>query len=88
MKRLGLTLNAVKTKLRDARKEHFDFLGYTFGLYCNRKFGKRYLGAAPSKNSVRRLTTKIGELLVPDNHAEWPKSLPPRRRGSATGSTR
>jgi RNA-directed DNA polymerase len=73
MTRLGLTLNEVKTKLRDARTEHFDFLGYTFGPYFNRKMGKRYLGAAPSKKSVRRLTTKVGELLVPGNHAEWPK---------------
>jgi len=63
----------VKTKVREARTEHFDFLGYTFGPYFNRKIGKRYLGAAPSKKSVRRLTTKVGELLVPGNHAQWPK---------------
>jgi RNA-directed DNA polymerase len=73
MSRLGLTLNEVKTKLRDARKEHFDFLGYTYGPYFNRKIRKRYVGAAPSKKSVRRLTTKVGELLVPGNHAKWPK---------------
>lgn len=73
MTRLGLTLNAVKTELRDARKEHFDFLGYTFGPYFHRKKGIRYLGAAPSSKSVRRLTTKVGELLVPGNHAQWPK---------------
>jgi len=73
MTRLGLTLNEVKTKLRDARTEHFDFLGYAFGPYFNRKFGKRYLGAAPSKKSVRRLTTKVGELLVRGNLEAWPK---------------
>jgi RNA-directed DNA polymerase len=71
MSRLGLTLNEVKTKLRDARTEHFDFLGYTFGPYFNRKIAKRYLGAAPSKKSIRRLTTSVGELLVPGNHAQW-----------------
>jgi len=73
MRRLGLTLNEAKTKLRNARKEHFDFLGYAFGPYFNRKIGKRYLGAAPSKKSVRRLTTTVGELLVPGNHDPWPK---------------
>jgi RNA-directed DNA polymerase len=73
MTRLGLTLNAVKTKLRDARTERFDFLGYTFGPYFNRKKGNRYLGAAPSAKSVRRLTTKVGELLVPGNHDPWTK---------------
>ena len=55
MTKLGLTLNEVKTKLKDARTEHLDFLGYAFGPY------------------YRRLTTKIGELLVPGNHDPWPK---------------
>src|SRR5437667_990116 len=31
MTRLGLTLNEAKTSLRDARRECFDFLGYSFG---------------------------------------------------------
>jgi RNA-directed DNA polymerase len=73
MTRLGLTLNEVKTTLKDARREHFDFLGYTFGPYRYRKTGGRYLGAGPSKKSVRRLTTAVGELLVPGNHDPWPK---------------
>jgi RNA-directed DNA polymerase len=73
MTRLGLTLNEVKTKLRDARKEHFDFLGYSFGPYYHRKDGYRYLGASPSKKSVRRLTAKVGELLVRGNCDPWPK---------------
>ncbi len=31
MTKLGLTLNEAKTSVRNARQEHFDFLGYTFG---------------------------------------------------------
>jgi RNA-directed DNA polymerase len=31
MGKLGLALNETKTSLRDACKERFDFLGYTFG---------------------------------------------------------
>jgi RNA-directed DNA polymerase len=73
MTKLGLTLNEVKTKLKDARKEHFDFLGYSFGPHHHRKEGYRYLGASPSKKSVRRLTTKIGEILVPANQHPWPE---------------
>jgi RNA-directed DNA polymerase len=73
MTKLGLTLNEVKTKLKEARKEHFDFLGYSFGPYYHRKDGYRYLGASPSNKSVRRLTTKVGELLVPGNQDPWPK---------------
>jgi hypothetical protein len=30
--------------------------------------GKRYLGASPSKKSVRRLKTTVGSLLVPGNN--------------------
>src|SRR5215472_3482738 len=73
MTKLGLTLNEVKTKLRDARTEHFDFLGYSFGPYYHRKDGYRYLGASPSKKSVGRLKTKIAEILVPGNLNPWPK---------------
>ncbi len=72
MTKLGLTLNEVKTKLKDARNDHFDFLGYTFGPYYRRKDGRRYRGAGPSKKSVRRLTTKIDEILVPGNQSPWP----------------
>jgi RNA-directed DNA polymerase len=73
MSKLGLTLNEVKTKLKDARREHFDFLGYTFGPHHHRKDGHWYLGASPSKKSVRRLTTKVGELLAPGNQDSWPE---------------
>jgi RNA-directed DNA polymerase len=73
MTKLGLTLNEVKTKLKDARTEHFDFLGYSFGPYHHRKDGYRYLGASPSKKSVGRLKTKIAEILVPGNLDPWPE---------------
>ena len=73
MTKLGLTLNEAKTKLKDARTEHFDFLGYSFGPYYHRKDGYRYLGASPSKKSVGRLKTKIGEILVPGNLKPWPE---------------
>jgi RNA-directed DNA polymerase len=73
MTKLGLTLNETKTKLKNARTEHFDFLGYTFGPYYHRKEGYRYLGASPSKKSVGRLKTKIGEILVPGNLKPWPE---------------
>ena len=73
MTKLGLTLNEAKTTLKNARKEHFDFLGYAFGPYHHRKDGRWYLGASPSKKSVRRLTAKIDELLVRGNHDPWPQ---------------
>jgi RNA-directed DNA polymerase len=72
MTRLGLTINELKTSVKDARTESFDFLGYTFGPHRYRKDGHWYLGASPSKKSVQQLKTKVGELLVPGNQGTWP----------------
>lgn len=49
MTRLGLTLNEVKTSLKDACKERFNFLGYAFGPHYYKANGQWYLGASPSK---------------------------------------
>ena len=40
---------------------------------CLRRTEIRYLGASPSKKSVQRLKTKIGDLLVPSNIDPWPE---------------
>ena len=72
MTKLGLTLNEAKTSVKNARTERFDFLGYTFGPHRYRKDGHWYLGASPSKKSVQRIKTKIGDLLVPGNKGPWP----------------
>ncbi len=69
--RLGLTLNEAKTSIKQARKESFNFLGYTFGPHCYRKTGQRYTGASPSKKSVARIKQKVGDLLVPSNTGTW-----------------
>lgn len=77
MTRLGLTLNEAKTCVRDARRESFDFLGYSFGPHRYRKDGHWYLGASPSKKSVARLKPKIRRLLRPGNQAPWPEVRDP-----------
>jgi RNA-directed DNA polymerase len=46
MTRLGLTLNEVKTSLKNARQERFDFLGYSFGPHRYKANGKWYLARA------------------------------------------
>ena len=70
---LGLMLNEAKTSVKDARTERFDFLGYTFGPQRYRKDGHWYLGASPSKKSVQRIKTKVGDILVSGNKEPWPK---------------
>jgi RNA-directed DNA polymerase len=71
MTKLGLTLNEVKTSVKDARTERFDFLGYTFGPHCYQRNGKRYLGASPAEKSVKRIKTKVNDVLVPGNMQPW-----------------
>src|SRR5204862_3275606 len=73
MTRLGLTLNEAKTKLKEARQESFDFLGYTFGPQHYRKTGREYLGASPSKKSLARLRQKVNGVLASDNPETWPE---------------
>jgi RNA-directed DNA polymerase len=73
MTKLDLALNEAKTSLKDARSECFDFLGYTFGPHRRWQDGRRYLGASPSKKSVRRLKEKIGDVLTPGNMEPWTK---------------
>ena len=73
MIKLGLTLNEAKTSLKDARKERFDFLGYSFGPHHRSKDGRPYSGASPSKKSVQRIKTKVGDMLTPGEKAPWPK---------------
>jgi RNA-directed DNA polymerase len=71
MTRIGLTLNEAKTSIKQARRERFDFLGYTFGPHRYRKDGHWYLGASPSKKSVLRVKQKVGDLLRPSNVGTW-----------------
>ena len=71
VERLGLTLNEAKTSIKQAHKESFSFLGYTFGPHWHRKTGQRYLGASPSKKSVARIKQKVGDILVPGNKGSW-----------------
>lgn len=73
MAKLGLSINEAKTSIRDARKERFDFLGYSFGPhFAYRKRGP-YLGASPSKKSMRRIKSGLADVLVPGNVDPWPE---------------
>jgi RNA-directed DNA polymerase len=71
MARLGLSLNRTKTRRCDARRERFDFLGYSFGPHCFRQTGRRFIGASPSKKSVQRLKEKLAAILAPGNMGAW-----------------
>ena len=71
MNAIGLMLNETKTRLCDARTEHFDFLGHTFGPERFRKDGHWYLAAKPSKKSVARVKEKLRLILRRGNVSPW-----------------
>ena len=59
--RLRLTINEEKTHYCRVPRQHFDFLGYTFGRYYPPYSGRAYLSARPSKRSVCRQIESIRE---------------------------
>jgi len=63
LSRLGLSLNEHKTRVVDARRESFVFLGFSFRLRRGRKSGKWYPHVEPSKRSFQRLKEKCRELV-------------------------
>lgn len=72
IEQLGLKLNQDKTKVVNARNGNFDFLGYTFGQIWFRKTGRMYMGASPSKKSIKRLKQKVRTILRPGEKGAWP----------------
>jgi group II intron reverse transcriptase/maturase len=67
--RMGLSLNENKTRQIDARKESFDFLGFTIRYdrdIKGRNF--RYWNIMPSKKSEQKLRDKIKDYLKTHGH--------------------
>jgi group II intron reverse transcriptase/maturase len=58
MTRLGLEVNATKTRIARLPEESFDFLGYTAGRFHG-KDGRLYLGTRPSRKAVKSLLRRI-----------------------------
>ena len=71
LERLGLTLNEKKTSIRNAGRERFDFLGYTFGPHYSRRTGDEYTGYSPSKKSVKRVRENVRKHLGRGHTQPW-----------------
>jgi RNA-directed DNA polymerase len=71
MASIGLALNEDKTRVCHARRESFDFLGYTFGPLYSPRTGGRYNGARPSKKAVASIRKHIRQQLWRGNQAPW-----------------
>jgi len=59
---LGLSLNEEKTKVVDARKERFDFLGFTVEVLRNPRTGKKFPLIRPSKKAMAEIQAEIKAL--------------------------
>jgi len=71
LERLELTLNEKKTSVRNASRERFNFLGYSFGPHYSPRTGRQYIGYSPSDQSVAKIKENVGDLLVASNVSPW-----------------
>jgi len=71
MASIGLALNETKTRVCNARRDSFDFLGYTFSPMYSPRTGGRYNGARPSKKAVASIRKQIRRRLWRGNQAPW-----------------
>jgi hypothetical protein len=61
MTRLKLTVNEDKTHVRFLPQERFEFLGYSFGRCYKPRTGQAYMGARPSRKSIKRMVKTISQ---------------------------
>jgi group II intron reverse transcriptase/maturase len=62
LERLELTLNEAKTKIVNAYKGKFDFLGFTIWMGKSRRTGRLYPHVHPSKKAEQKVKDRITEL--------------------------
>ena len=61
MERLGLEVNADKTRICRVPEETFEFLGYSFGRCYSTKTGRAYIGTRPSQKKVKGIMERISQ---------------------------
>jgi RNA-directed DNA polymerase len=71
MGKIGLTLNEAKTGVKNAKRETFNFLGYTFGPQRYWKDGRWYMAAKPADKAIDKLQQAIYDLLQPSQVTPW-----------------
>ncbi len=67
--RLGLRLNEQKTRVVDARRESFEFLGFALRMRVSWKTGHSYPHVQPSKRSIQKIKTQLAVLMAQVNAA-------------------
>ncbi len=62
LERLKLSLNETKTKIVNAYREKFDFLGFSIWIAESRRSGNLYPHVQPSKKSLQAIKERITEM--------------------------
>ena len=62
LERLKLSLNETKTKIVNAHREKFDFLGFSIWMAESSKSGNLYPHVQPSKKSLQKIKDRVTEL--------------------------
>lgn len=70
--RLGLTLNAEKTKVVNAKEDTFDFLGHRFAVQRSKRSGKWKTFYYPTPNAMSSVKAKIREIARTGQHWDLP----------------
>ena len=71
--RMALTLHEEKSRISDARKESFDFLGFTFCRKRNFKTGKVITLVEPSRKSEQNFRDELTDLTSRLTHGMGPR---------------
>ena len=75
---LGLTLNEMKTKVVDARRKSFDFLGFRIVMRSGRKSGRLFPFIEPSQKAMKHIRSEIRQLTT-ERYSSAPTSAVIRR---------
>lgn len=73
--RLGLTLNAKKTRILNAKKETFDFLGHRFAVQPSKATGKLKTYYYPAPKAMKAVKKKIQEVVRKGQHEDLPELI-------------
>jgi len=70
--RLGLTLNAKKTRILNAREDTFDFLGHRFAIRASKRSGEMKTFYYPTPKAMKSVKMKIREVVRTGQHRDLP----------------
>lgn len=70
--RLGLTLNAQKTRIVDVRRESFDFLGHRFAVQPSKRTGELKTYYYPAPKAMASVKKKVREVVRVGQHRDLP----------------